>query len=140
MTKPVLIGQLARETSTKVTTIRFYESIGLLRLAPRTASGRRTYNDGDIEQLHFIRNSRRLGFSVDEIRSLLELARRPERQCSAASLIAANHLQAVEEKLAELTTVRDELAILSGSCARSRMSDCRIMRAIGKRRFEGADQ
>ncbi|MDG5972941.1 hypothetical protein JAGODDHD_03711 (plasmid) [Sphingomonas paucimobilis] len=40
--KPVMIGQLARETSTKVTTIRFYESIGLLRSAPRTASGRRT--------------------------------------------------------------------------------------------------
>ncbi len=94
--KPVMIGQLASETSTKVTTIRFYESIGLLRSAPRTASGRRTYDASDIERLHFIRNGRRLGFSVDEIRSLMGLAQNPDQDCGAASAIAAQHLKDVE--------------------------------------------
>jgi len=132
MMKPVMIGQLASETSTKVTTIRFYESIGLLRSAPRTASGRRTYDASDIERLHFIRNGRRLGFSVDEIRSLMGLAQNPDQDCGAASAIAAQHLKDVEERLAQLAVLRDELAMLSQSCTKARMADCRIMKAIGK--------
>ena len=121
--KPVMIGQLASETSTKVTTIRFYESIGLLRSAPRTASGRRTYDASDIERLHFIRNGRRLGFSVDEIRSLMGLAQNPDQDCGAASAIAAQHLKDVEERLAQLAVLRDELAMLSQSCTKARMAD-----------------
>jgi DNA-binding transcriptional MerR regulator len=53
---PMMIGQLARATATKVTTIRFYETIGLLRAAPRTRSGRRTYGAADEERPQFIRN------------------------------------------------------------------------------------
>jgi DNA-binding transcriptional MerR regulator len=131
MMKPVMIGQLASETSTKVTTIRFYESIGC-SIRPRTASGRRTYDASDIERLHFIRNGRRLGFSVDEIRSLMGLAQNPDQDCGAASAIAAQHLKDVEERLAQLAVLRDELAMLSQSCTKARMADCRIMKAIGK--------
>lgn len=130
--KPVMIGELARETSTKVTTIRFYESIGLLRSAPRTASGRRTYDASDLERLHFIRNGRRLGFSVEEIRSLIGLAEDPDQDCGGASAIATQHLKDVDAKLAQLAMLRDELAALSQSCTRARMADCRIMKAIGK--------
>lgn len=128
---PVMIGQLARETSTKVTTIRFYESIGLLRAAPRTASGRRTYDAADIERLHFIRNCRRLGFSVEEIRSLMGLAENPDQDCGAASVIAAHHLKEVEARLTRLQALRDELELLSQSCTKARMADCRIMKSIG---------
>lgn len=131
---PLTIGQLASETSTKVTTIRFYEGIGLLRPAPRTASGRRTYDVSDVERLHFIRNGRRLGFSVSEIRSLMSLAANPDQDCGAASAIAAQHLSDVEEKLAQLTELRDELAALSESCTKARMADCRIMKSIGNGR------
>ena len=134
MAKLAMIGDLARETSTKVTTIRFYESIGLLRSAPRTAYGRRTYNASDIERLHFIRNGRRLGFSVDEIRSLMGLAQDPDQDCGAASTIAKQHLQDVEARLAQLVVLRDELARLSESCTKARMADCRIMKAIGNGR------
>ncbi|WP_371424065.1 helix-turn-helix domain-containing protein [Tardiphaga sp.] len=133
MMKPVMIGQLACETLTKVTTVRFYESIGLLRPPPRTASGRRTYDASDIERLHFIRNGRRLGFSVDEIRSLMGLAENPDQDCGAASAIATQHLKDVEARLAQLAVLRDELAMLSQSCTKARMADCRIMRAIGRR-------
>ena len=129
-----MIGDLARETSTKVTTIRFYESIGLLRSAPRTASGRRTYDASDIERLHFIRNGRRLGFSVDEIRSLMGLAQDRDQDCGAVSTIAKQHLKDVEARLAQLVVLRDELAKLSESCTKARMADCRIMKAIGNER------
>ena len=73
MTKRLAIGDLARQTGTKVNTIRFYEEIGLLPLPNRTASGRRTYATADVRRLAFIRHGRGLGFSIDEIRSLFAL-------------------------------------------------------------------
>ncbi len=129
--KPVMIGQLAQETSTKVTTIRFYESIGLLRKAARTASGRRTYDSSDIERLHFVRKGRRLGFSVDEVRSLMGLTENPDQDCAVVSAIAAQHLEQVEARLAQLSVLRDELATLSQCCTKARIADCRIIKAIG---------
>ena len=129
--RQIMIGDLARKTLTKVTTVRFYESIGLLKPAPRTASGRRTYDASDIERLHFIRNGRRLGFSVEEIRSLIGLSENPDQECSRASSIAAEHSRQVEGRLQQLTALRDELAKLSQSCSKARIADCRIMKAIG---------
>ncbi|WP_279333196.1 MerR family DNA-binding protein [Sphingomonas paucimobilis] len=82
--------------------------------------------------MQFIRNGRRLGFSVDELRSLMGLAQNPDQDCGAASAIAARHLEDVEARLAQLMVLRDELAMLSQSCTKARMADCRIMRAIGR--------
>lgn len=130
-TEKLMIGQLARATATKVTTIRFYESIGLLAAPPRTASGRRTYGPADTRRLRFIRNGRRLGFSIDEIRSLINLAENPAQDCSAASVIAARHLEDVESRLAQLTLLRDELATLTLTCTNEQIANCRIMQAIG---------
>lgn len=130
MTASMMIGQLARETATKVTTIRFYETIGLLPVPPRTESGRRTYGAADAHRLHFIRNGRRLGFSIDEIRSLIDLAHAPAQDCSAAARIAARHLQDVEARLTQLVSLRDELATLTASCTNEQIADCRIIQAI----------
>jgi Cu(I)-responsive transcriptional regulator len=129
---PMMIGQLARETSTKVTTIRFYETIGLLTAPSRTESGRRTYGRADVQRLQFIRNGRRLGFSIDEIRSLIGLAENPAQDCSAASAIAARHLDDVEIRLAQLSSLRNELATLARSCTSAQIADCRIIQAIGQ--------
>lgn len=129
-TELMMIGQLARATATKVTTIRFYETIGLLLAPPRTESGRRTYGAADVQKLQFIRNGRRLGFSIDEIRSLIGLAQSPGQDCSAASAIAARHLADVEERLAQLTSLRDELASLARSCTNEQIADCQIIQAI----------
>lgn len=136
MTAPVMIGQLARATATKVTTIRFYESIGLLPAPPRTDSGRRTYDRSDVERLHFIRNGRRLGFSIDELRSLIDLQKNPVRDCAAASVIAARHLAEVEEKLSQLAALRDELKVFAHSCNRSTAAECKIIQGIGGMRAQ----
>ena len=93
------IGGLAKRTGTKVNTIRFYEDIGLLPCAARTASGRRTYGDEDVGRLAFIRNARGLGFSIDEIRSLTALALGPGQDCAEIRALAARHLLDVDEKL-----------------------------------------
>lgn len=124
------IGDLARRTGTKVNTIRFYEDIGLLPRPMRTASGRRTYDAADVRRLSFIRHGRRLGFSVEEIRSLLALADEPERDCAEAAAIARQHLLDIEARITRLETLRDALADVAVSCEGGRARDCRVIEAI----------
>lgn len=126
------IGELSRATATKVTTIRFYEEIGLLDRPVRTDSGRRTYALRDVDRLNFVRNGRRLGFSIEEIRSLIALASEPERDCGEAMQIASRHLATVEERLAQLAALRDELAAMSKNCDRQQIADCRVIQAIAR--------
>src|SRR3546814_17270393 len=75
----LMIGELARRTGAKVNTIRFYEDIGLMPLAARTDSGRRTYGEADVRRLQFIRNGLELGFSKEELKSLISLSEQPDR-------------------------------------------------------------
>ena len=130
--KPLMIGDLGRATATKPTTIRYYEDIGLLRPPPRTRSGRRTYGKGDQERLGFIRNARRLGFAIDEIRSLIELAEHPDQECSSATEIAKRHLTEIDEKLNRLTLLRDQLVPIAGGCSEDHSSDCRVIQGIAR--------
>lgn len=130
MTKRLAIGDLARRTGTKVNTIRFYEDIGLLPRALRTASGRRTYGAADVRRLAFIRQGRGLGFSVEEIRSLLALADEPERDCAEAAAIARGHLRDIEMRITRLETLRDALAEVAVSCEGGRAADCPVIEAI----------
>jgi DNA-binding transcriptional MerR regulator len=76
------IGGLSRKTGVKVPTIRYYESIGLLPQPPRSEGNRRLYGSKGVERLRFIRHARELGFEVDAIRELLELADQPQRSCA----------------------------------------------------------
>ncbi len=124
------IGDLARQTGTKVNTVRFYEDIGLLPCPMRTASGRRIYNAADVRRLSFIRHGRTLGFSVDEIRSLLALSDQPERDCGEAAAIARQHLCDIEERIARLQTLRSALVGVAASCDGGRAADCRVIEAI----------
>ncbi|MBN9506652.1 MAG: helix-turn-helix domain-containing protein [Sphingopyxis granuli] len=130
MTKRLAIGDLARQTGTKVNTIRFYEDIGLLPRAVRTASGRRSYGIPDVRRLAFVRHSRALGFSVEEIRSLLALSDEPERDCAEAAAIARRHLQDIETRITRLETLRDALSEVAVSCEGGRARDCRVIEAI----------
>lgn len=130
MPTTLMIGDLARRTGTKVNTIRFYEDIGLLPRAVRTASGRRTYASSDVRRLAFIRHGRALGFSIDEIRSLLGLAEQPDRDCSEAAAIARRHVADVEIRIARLKALRDALGDVAVSCEGGRAADCRVIEAI----------
>lgn len=131
MAKTLMIGDLAAATDTKVNTIRFYEDGGLLRPAARTASGRRTYDIEDLRRLRFIRRSRELGFSLNQVRELLNLSDDQGQPCDAVSTVARQHLGEVERKLAELRSLRAELKNLIGQCGQGSVSDCRIIDALG---------
>lgn len=126
----MMIGDLASATGTKVNTIRFYEEIGLMLPAARTDSGRRTYAPSDLERLRFIRHARELGFETQEIRSLLALSDEPERECSEVTDIALRHLSVVNEKIAKLTMLRDELGRVARSCAGRTVAECRILESL----------
>lgn len=130
MSKILMIGDLALATGTKVNTIRFYEEIGLMRRAARTQSGRRTYGADDLERLRFIRHARKLGFETAEIRSLLALGDDPATRCDEVTQIALRHLTDVNEKIARLALLRDELEQIARSCAGGTVSECRIMESL----------
>lgn len=125
------IGQLAQATGTKAETIRYYERIGLLPKPGRTDGNYRDYGSGDQERLTFIRHARGLGFDIADIRSLLDLAEDPGRDCGEADRIASGHLEAVELKIAQLQQLRGELGRMIKQCRGGQIADCRIMQALG---------
>lgn len=125
------IGELSRATGTHIETIRYYERIGLLPAPHRTAANYRSYGDPHRSRLTFVRHSRDLGFTIEEIRSLLDLSDHPERDCADADRIATRHLEQVEEKIAQLTLLRDELTRIVGRCRGGLAGDCRVIEALG---------
>ncbi len=125
------IGELSRVTGTNIETIRYYERIGLLPEPDRTAANYRSYGDPHRARLTFVRHSRDLGFTIEEIRSLLDLSADPGRDCSEADRIASRHLAQVEEKIAQLTLLRDELTRIVGRCRGGVAADCRVIEALG---------
>ena len=124
------IGELAKATGTKVETVRYYERIGLLPAAGRTSANYRSYSEAHVDRLRFIRHARGLGFDIADIRSLLDLADEPGRDCSEVDRIASGHLHAVEAKIAQLAVLRDELGRMLGQCRGGQVESCRIMEVL----------
>jgi Cu(I)-responsive transcriptional regulator len=124
------IGELARAADTKAETIRYYERIGLLPPPPRTAGNYRDYSVGHVRRLAFIRRARDLGFSIEQIRALLNLADQKEQSCEAVDAIAREHLAQVKRKLADLAALRRELESLIGQCRHGTVAECRILEAL----------
>ena len=124
------IGDLSRQTGVKVPTIRFYEQIGLLPSPPRTEGNQRRYGKPEVERLNFIRHSRELGFEVEDIRELLDMAASPQASCHQADSIARNHLTEIDRRIASLTALRGELTRMVEECGHGRICDCRIIEVL----------
>ena len=127
MNEHLNIGQAAKATGVSAKMIRHYESVGLLPQALRTDSGYRQYGERDVATLRFIRQSRDLGFSIEQIRELLDLwqnRRRPSRQVKA---LAQAHIDELDAKLAELQAMKATLAHLVHCCAGDDRPDCPII-------------
>jgi Cu(I)-responsive transcriptional regulator len=127
------IGHLARATGTKVETVRYYERIGLLAAPGRTEGNYRAYGTEALSRLSFIRRARDLGFSIDQVRDLLDLAGQAQRDCGSVDDMATGHLAEIDRKLADLTALRRELSTLISSCRGGTISDCRILEALAPR-------
>lgn len=125
------IGKLSGATGVKVPTIRYYEQIGLLPEAGRSAGNQRLYDRAAQQRLSFIRHARDLGFSLDAIRELLDLSDNPSQPCAAVDEIAERQLAAVNARLARLIALRDELERMLHHCACGTVADCRVIDVLG---------
>ncbi|MDX1803266.1 MAG: helix-turn-helix domain-containing protein [Alcanivorax sp.] len=124
------IGELAQATGCKVETIRYYEKIALMPAPQRSAGNQRRYSQQHRERLYFIRHSRDLGFSIDAIRELLTLSDQQQRNCTAVDTLARRHRDAVQERIASLLTLRDELDRMIEGCAGGDVAHCRIIEVL----------
>ena len=127
------IGDLAHATGTRVETIRWYEKQGLLPPPSRTAGNYRIYEDVALARLSFIRRARDLGFSLGQVRALLDLAEKRDSDCASVDVLAAAHLAEIDRKLEDLMKLRQEFSSLLASCQGGRIADCRIIEALGPR-------
>ena len=127
------IGDLAKATGTKIETIRYYERIGLLPAPGRTAGNYRSYSEAHLGRLSFVRRARDLGFSMPDIRELLELSKEDDRSCAEVDSLARAHLGQVERKIAALQVMRDELSRMIAKCEQDTISECRIIDTLAVR-------
>ncbi|SDE35236.1 Cu(I)-responsive transcriptional regulator [Paraburkholderia lycopersici] len=126
----VNIGEAARASGVTAKMIRYYESVGLLAPKGRTESGYRVYGTEEVHSLRFIRQARRLGFLVDDIRRLLALWRDRSRTSAEVKSIALEHVSELDQRIAELTQMRDTLAHLAAHCHGDDRPDCPIIERL----------
>ncbi len=132
MSNPLTIGTLAKQSGVNLETIRFYERSGLLPAPQRSAAGYRHYQEMDVRRLRFIRRGRELGFSLEEIRSLLDLASHPESPCASADQMVREHLDTIEARIRDLQNMQAELHKIAG-CQSGHAEHCRLLEALDSR-------
>ncbi len=124
------IGKLAGQSSVKVQTVRYYEDIGLMPEAERSAGNQRLYTQAHADRLGFIRHGRELGFPLDAIRTLLDLSDNPDASCETADTIARARLEEVESRIARLEALKTELTRMIAQCAHGTAGDCRVIEVL----------
>ena len=133
------IGQAASETGVSAKMIRYYESITLLKPSARSDAGYRIYTPQDLHALHFIKRSRNLGFSLEQIRELLSLWQNDQRASADVKTIALAHVADLNQRIAELSEMRDTLSQLAASCHGDDQPDCPILQNLGLAMAEGSN-
>src|SRR5690349_1289875 len=122
------IGGLAKAAGVGIETVRYYQRRGLLPEPPRPAGEVRRYGDEEVKRLRFIRSAQSAGFTLAEIKELLDLDASDDR--ARARAMAEARVAAIDEKIAELRQARDALAGLATACARKRSGPCPILGAF----------
>lgn len=121
------IGSVAEQSGVPPKTIRYYESIGLIRQARRTGAGYRVYAEHDIQTLRFIQRARGLGFSVNDVAGLLGLWHDDQRASASVKELAESHRAKIDRKIAELRGMRATLDNLIDQCHGDERPECPIL-------------
>ena len=124
------IGTAARQSGVPAKTIRYYESVGLIQPAERSAAGYRVYDKQDVETLRFVQRARSLGFSVEEVGSLLALWRDRSRSSAEVKALARHRVEDIDRKITELTEMRETLLHLMERCHGDARPDCPILQGL----------
>lgn len=128
--RAMTIGQLATAAGLKPTALRYYEREGILRPSSRSTSGYRLYDAGAVEQLEFIRAAQAVGFSLDDIRTLLRLDHGPRKQCKAeVRAVVQRRLAEVAQKMRDLERVQATLTQALRECQASE-ADCPVLAGL----------
>ncbi len=129
------ISELADAAGTTPPTIRYYEQIGLLP-SPRRVGGQRRYDDDDVRRVTFVRRCRDIDFSLDQVRSLVELMADDGRSCLEARDLAETHLAAVHAKLMDLRALERSIAELieaaKGDCDGGPGAECVVLERLSE--------
>ena len=129
MTEKMTISRLAGAAGVNVETVRFYQRSGLIDEPARPYSGYRTYEDDDVRRIRFIKRAQLLGFTLDEISSLLKLE--GSQTCASTRELAAKKLEMVEAKLSDLLAMKTALATMVSRCDSEHPSaGCPIIQAL----------
>lgn len=128
---PLRIGEVAAQSGVSIETIRFYEREGVLSPPPRNSSGYRAYSPDTVHRLQFVRRAKELGFTLNEVRELLELRTHPTDPCQPVDARVEEKIIAVQEKIADLQRILRALETLRNSCrGDQQIADCCIMQAL----------
>lgn len=128
------IGQASASSGVSPKTIRFYEQLGLVKPPERLANGYRAYDQRSVQTLRFIRRARDLGFSLPEIDKLLALYRNRRRASEDVKRLALAHVADLDQKIAELTRIRDTLTELARHCRGDQRPECPILEDLERAR------
>ncbi|NKE48495.1 helix-turn-helix domain-containing protein [Roseomonas frigidaquae] len=126
----ISIGDLSMRTEVNIETIRYYEKIGLLPVPGRTEGRHRVYGSAHVARLTFVRRSREVGFSLDEVRSLLKLVYGGHSSCSDVQAVTLDHLHEVRKKIADLQRLERTLSEVASRCQGGSVPDCPIIEAL----------
>lgn len=127
-------AELASASGCNIETVRFYEKRGLLPPPPRTAAGHRVYDPGHLKRLTFIRRARELGFTLDQVRGLLDLVDGGDWTCAEVRAVTLDHLADIRRKIADLQKLALILDGMVAACDGGEIPACPIVDAL----FEGS--
>jgi MerR family copper efflux transcriptional regulator len=121
------IGDTAKSSGVSAKMIRHYESIGLIGEAQRTDAGYRVYGQQDVQVLQFIHRSRALGFSLEQIRTLLALWQDKRRASKDVRAMAKQHIAELDRKIGDMQAMKRTLEKLARACHGDERPDCPIL-------------
>ncbi|MBI1774452.1 MAG: helix-turn-helix domain-containing protein [Proteobacteria bacterium] len=120
-------GALAVRTGCNIETIRYYEQIGILPPPPRSQSGHRLYDQALLKRLNFVRRSRDLGFTLEEIRELLRLVDGGKYTCAQVEALVLEHVREIQRKISDLRKLKNVLETMASHCSRGKVPECPII-------------
>jgi MerR family mercuric resistance operon transcriptional regulator len=123
-------GELAQRSGCNIETVRFYEKQGLLPAPPRSAGGHRDYAPEHLKRLIFVRRSRELGFTLEEVRRLLSLVDGSNWTCAEVRAMTLEHLADVRRKIADLQKLVKVLEDMAAQCEGGLVPECPVVDAL----------
>ena len=124
------VGEAANKAGLPVKTVRYYADIGLVAPMGRSEAGYRIYGPSEVSKLAFIRRARAFDFSIEDCRELLGLYQDETRSSRDVKAMALKRLHQIDQKLAELNVLRDELARVAKECRGDNRPDCPILNSF----------